>query len=72
METKLRNLKFAKDVNIDLFANMFKTTAKDFYSLQGDTSNAVNVIVINHEINTLSKETRSRVTILQLTGNKNL
>ena len=44
LKKKLRNLIFAKDMNIDLFANMIKTTVKDFYSLQGDTRNAVDAI----------------------------
>ena len=59
-------------MNIDLFANMIKTTVEDFYSLQGDTRNAADAIGINHEINTLSDKTRSSAKILQLTGNKNL
>ena len=72
MKTKLRNLKFAKGMNNGLFANMLKSTVKELYNLQGDTSNAVDAISINHGINTFCEETRYSAKILALTGNKNL
>ena len=72
LETKLRNLKFTKGMNINSFSNNLRTTVKELYGLQGDVNNAVDSIAINHIISTLSDDMRSQAKILQLTGNKSL
>ena len=72
LETKLRNLKFAKGTNINLFAHTLRNTIKELYGLQGNANDAIDAIAINHVVSSLSEEIRSQAKILQLTGNKSL
>ena len=70
VESKLRNLKFSKGTNINIFCNTLRTLIKELYGL--DNVNAVDAIAINHVISQLDDETRREVKILQLAGNKSL
>ena len=70
VESKLRNLKFSKGTNINIFCNTLRTFVKELYGL--DNANAVDAIAINHVMAQLDEEIRRDVKILQLTGNKNL
>ena len=70
LETKLRNLKFTKGTNINLFAHTLRNTIKELHGLQGNANDAIDAIAINHVVNGLSEEIRSQAKILQLTGNK--
>ena len=72
LETKLRNLKFTKGTNINLFAHTLRNTIKELHGLQGNANDAIDAIAINHVVNGLSEEIRSQAKILQLTGNKSL
>ena len=72
LETKLRNLKFMKGTNINLFAHTLRNTIKELYGLQGNANDAIDAIAINHVVSGLSEEIRSQTKILQLTGNKSL
>ena len=72
LETKLRNLKFMKGTNINLFAHTLRNTIKELYDLQGNANDAIDAIAINNVVSGLSEEIRSQTKILQLTGNKSL
>ena len=72
LEIKLRNLKFMKGTNINLFSHTLRNTIKELYGLQGNANDAIDAIAINHVVSGLSEEIRSQTKILQLTGNKSL
>ena len=68
LETKLRNLKFTKGTNINLFAHTLRNTIKELYGLQGNANDAIDAIAVNHVVSGLSEEIRSHAKILQFIG----
>ena len=64
LEKKLRNLRFMKGPNINLFAHALKNTIKELYGLQGNANDAIDAIAINHVVSGLSEEIRSQAKIL--------
>ena len=64
LEKKLRNLRFMKGTNNNLFAHALKNTIKELYGLQENANDAIDAIAINHLVSGLSEEIRSQAKIL--------
>ena len=47
LETKLRNLRFTKGTNINLFGHTLRNTIKELYGLLGNPNDAIDAISIN-------------------------
>ena len=50
LETKLRNLKFTKGANINIFCNSLRTLIRELYNLTDLDETSVDAIAINHVI----------------------
>ena len=72
LETKLRNLKFTKGTNINLFCNSLRTLIRELYNLTDLDETSIDAIAINHVILQLDEQVRKDVKMLQLAGNKSL
>ena len=72
LETKLRNLKFTKGANINIFCNSLRTLIRELYNLTDLEETSVDPIAINHVIAQLGEQVRQYVKMLQLTGKKSL
>ena len=72
LETKLRNLKFTKDTNKNLFCNFLRTLIRELYNLTDLDATSIDAIAINHVIAQLDEQVRQDVKMLQLAGNKSL
>ena len=55
LETKLRNLKFTKGTNINLFCNSLRTLIREFYNLTDLDETSINAIAISNSMNRLDK-----------------
>ena len=72
LETKLRNLKFTKRTNINLFCNSLRTLIRELHNLTDLDETSIDAIAINHVIAQLDKQVRQDVKMLQLADNKSL
>ena len=55
LETKLRNLKFTKGTNINLFCNSLRTLIRELYNLTDLDETSINAIAISNSMNRLDK-----------------
>ena len=55
LETKLRNLKFTKGTNINLFCNSLRTLIRELYNLTDLDETSINAIAISNSMNRLEK-----------------
>ena len=55
LETKLRNLKFTKGTNINLFCNSLRTLIRELYNLTDLDETPINAIAISNSMNRLDK-----------------
>ena len=72
LEGKLRNLKFTKGTNKNLFCNFLRTLIRELYNLTDLDATSIDAIAINHVIAQLDEQVRQDVKVLQLAGNKSL
>ena len=55
LETKLRNLKFTKGTNINLFCNSLRTLIRELYNLTDLDETSIDAIAISNSMNRLDK-----------------
>ena len=72
LEGKLRNLKFTKGTNKNLFCNFLRTLIRELYNLTDLDATSIDAIAINHVIAQLDEQVRQDVKVLQLAGNRSL
>ena len=72
LEIKLRNLKFTKGTNINLFCNSLCAVIRELYNLTNLDETSIDAIAINYVIAQLDEQVRQDDQMLQLAGNKSL